>query len=73
MVLIHKDLEIIFVHQKHLLGLCYLVGVDHSLGSLRIAYCNDPTIGSYNDYHLSPNDIPSGNQRWYDLVYLGYK
>ena len=25
--------------------------------------CNDPTIGSYNDYHLSSNGIPSGNQR----------
>jgi len=32
--------------------------------------CNDPTIGSYNDYHLSPNGIPRGNQRWYGLVYL---
>jgi len=31
--------------------------------------CNDPTIGSYNNYHLSPNGIPSGNQRWYSLVY----
>jgi len=20
--------------------------------------CNDPTIGSYNHYHLSPNSIP---------------
>jgi len=30
--------------------------------------CNDPTIGSYNDYHLSPNGIPSCNQRWYGLV-----
>jgi len=35
--------------------------------------CNDPTIGSYNHYHLSPNGIPSGNQRWYGLVYLVYK
>ena len=26
-------------------------------------------IGSYNNYHLSPNSIPSGNQRWYGLVY----
>jgi len=32
--------------------------------------CNDPTIGSYNHYHLSPNGIPSGNQRWYGLVYF---
>ena len=32
--------------------------------------CNDPTIGSYNHYHLSPNGIPRGNQRWYRLVYL---
>jgi len=30
--------------------------------------CNDPTIGSYNHYHLSPNGIPSGNQRWYGPV-----
>ena len=30
---------------------------------------NDPTIGSYNNYQLSPNGIPSGNQRWYGLVY----
>ena len=28
---------------------------------------------SYNHYHLSPNGIPSGNQRWYGLVYLVYK
>jgi len=35
--------------------------------------CNDPTIDSYNDYHLSPNGKPSGNQRWYGLVYLIYK
>jgi len=34
--------------------------------------CNDPTIGSYNHYHLSPNGIPSGNQRWYGLVYIYY-
>jgi len=32
--------------------------------------CNDPTIGSYNHYHLSPNGIPSGIQRWYGLVYI---
>jgi len=32
--------------------------------------CNDPTIGSYNHYHLSPNGIPRGNQTWYGLVYL---
>jgi len=31
--------------------------------------CNDPTIGSYNHYHLSPNGIPSGIQGWYGLVY----
>jgi len=37
-----------------------------------LAGCNDPTIGSYNLYHLSPNGIPSGNQRWYGLVYLEY-
>ena len=34
--------------------------------------CNDPTIGSYNHYHLGPNGIPSGNQKWYGLVYLVY-
>jgi len=38
-----------------------------------IIRCNDPTIGSYNDYHLSPNSIPSGNQGWYGLVYIVYK
>jgi len=32
--------------------------------------CNDATIGSYNHYHLSPNGIPRGNQRWYGLVYF---
>jgi len=32
--------------------------------------CNDPTIGSYNHYHLSPNGIPSGIQRWYGLIYI---
>jgi len=32
--------------------------------------CNDPTIGSYNHYHLSPNGIRRGNQRWYGLVYF---
>jgi len=32
--------------------------------------CNDPTIGSYNHYHLSPNGIPSGSQRWYGLIYI---
>jgi len=32
--------------------------------------CNDPTLRSYNHYYLSPNGIPSGNQRWYGLVYL---
>jgi len=30
---------------------------------------NDPTIDSYNNYHLSPIGIPSGNQRWYGLVH----
>jgi len=37
---------------------------------LAIEPCNDPTIGSYNHYHLSPNGIPTGNQRWYGLVYF---
>jgi len=31
---------------------------------------NDLTIGCYNDYHLSPNDIPSGSQTWYGLIHL---
>ena len=35
-----------------------------------VIHCNDPTIGSYNYYHLSPNGIPRGNQRWYGLVYF---
>jgi len=30
------------------------------LKDLGVWMCNDPTIGSYNDYHLSPNGIPSG-------------
>jgi len=34
-----------------------------------VAQCNAPMIGSYNNYHLSPNGKPSGNQRWYGLVY----
>jgi len=40
------------------------------LPNLRMQYCNDPTIGSYNHYHLSPNGIPSGIKRWYGLVYI---
>jgi len=40
---------------------------------LVVVECNDPTIGSYNHYHLSPNGIPSGNQRWYGHVYILYK
>jgi len=40
------------------------------LQSVFIILCNDPTIGSYNHYHLSPNGIPSGIQRWYGLVYI---
>jgi len=35
--------------------------------------CNNPEIGSYNNYHLSTNGIPQGSQRWYGLVYLVYK
>ena len=30
-------------------------------------------IDSYNNYHLDPNGIPSGNQRWYGRVYVVYK
>jgi len=41
-------------------------------GKITHSQCNDPTIGSYNNYHLSPNGMPSGNQRWYGLVYLVY-
>jgi len=37
------------------------------------ADCNVPTIGGYNNYHLSSNGIPSGNQRWYGLIYFVYK
>ena len=33
------------------------------------SYCNDPTIGSYNNCHLSLNGILRGNQRWYGLIY----
>jgi len=40
------------------------------LEGLSLMRCNDPTIGSYNHYHLSPNGIPRGNQRWYGLVYF---
>jgi len=39
-------------------------------GAARLDWCNDPTISSYNHYHLSPNGIPSGIQRWYGLVYI---
>ena len=35
-----------------------------------VTWCNDPTIGSCNHYHLCPNGIPRGNQRWYGLVYF---
>ena len=37
------------------------------------AACNDPMIGKYNNYHLSPNGILSGNQRWYRLLYMVYQ
>jgi len=40
------------------------------LGKFVVGRCNDPTIGSYNHYHLGPNGIPSGNQRWYGLIYF---
>jgi len=43
------------------------------IGWRELPVCNDLTIGSYNDYHLSTNNILSGNQRWYSLVYLVYK
>ena len=42
------------------------------IGPSGISGCNDPTIGSYNYYHLSPNGISSGSQRWYGLIYLVY-
>ena len=38
--------------------------------ALPVSCCNDPTIGSYNYYHLSPNGIARGNLRWYGLVYF---
>jgi len=38
-----------------------------------LSNCNGSTIDSYNNCHLSPNGIPSGNRRWYGLVYLVYK
>ena len=34
---------------------------------------NDPTIGSYNNYHVSPNGIPRGSRGWYGRVYFVYK
>jgi len=37
---------------------------------ISIIMCNDATIGGYNHYHLSPNGIPRGNQRWYGHVYF---
>ena len=43
---------------------------DRVLQSYLVITCNNPTIGSYNHYHLSPNGIPRGNQRWYGLVYF---
>jgi len=48
------------------------MGVEESVanGADALSECNDPTIGSYNYYHLSPNGIPRGNQRWYGLVCL---
>ena len=45
-------------------------GEEASISPVMGTECNDPTIGSYNHYHLSPNGIPRGNQRWYGLVYL---
>ena len=46
------------------------VWVESAGGEDSVRECNDPTIGSYNHYHLSPNGIPSGIQRWYGLVYI---
>jgi len=46
---------------------------DDFAGEGSITWCNGPTIGSSNHYHLSANGIPSGNQWWYGLVYLVYK
>jgi len=42
----------------------------YSESSNVIYRCNEPTIGRYNHYHLSPKGIPSGNGRWYGLVYF---
>jgi len=60
--------------KEDLIPLCEKASKKHSL-VLRFPLpgCNDPMIGSYNNYHLSPNGIPSGNRRWYGLVYLVYK
>ena len=35
--------------------------------------CNDPTIVSYNNYHVSENCVPRGNKTYYSLVYFVYK
>jgi len=47
-----------------------LLGCSLSGWSFTLWAWNEPTIGSYNHYHLSPNGIPSGIQRWYGLVYI---
>jgi len=45
-------------------------GGEESADGLGERRCNDPTIGSYNNYHLSPNGVPRGIQRWYGLIYF---
>ena len=40
-----------------------ILGSIHAIKEAKVTSCNNPTIGSYNHYHLSPNGIPSGIQR----------
>jgi len=56
---------------EYLLCFPFFCIIDNDRGGF--AHCNDPTIGSYNNYHLSPNGIRRGSQRRYGLVYLVYK
>jgi len=53
-------------------GLTRPAETEHAKMQRNVPQCNDPTIGSHNHYHLSPNGIPSGNQRWYGPIYLVY-
>jgi len=55
-----------------LLHYCVII-VKSSCDLMQVSAYNDPTIGSYTNYDLSPNGISSGNRRCYGLVYLVYK